>query len=55
MGRKVHPYGFRLGFIKDWQSRWYAERGQYTTLLDEDRKISRHDPQGHSEGLDLCH
>lgn len=39
MGRKVHPYGFRLGFIKDWQSRWYAERGRYTSLLDEDRKI----------------
>lgn len=39
MGRKVHPYGFRLGFIKDWQSRWYAERGRYTNLLDEDRKI----------------
>ncbi|MCA9868863.1 MAG: 30S ribosomal protein S3 [Caldilineae bacterium] len=39
MGRKVHPYGFRLGFIKDWQSRWYAERDRYTTLLEEDRKI----------------
>ena len=39
MGRKVHPYGFRLGFIKDWQSRWYAERGRYTSLLEEDRKI----------------
>lgn len=39
MGRKVHPYGFRLGFIKDWQSRWYAERDRYTNLLDEDRKI----------------
>jgi len=39
LGRKVHPYGFRLGFIKDWQSRWYAERGRYTSLLEEDRKI----------------
>lgn len=39
MGRKVHPYGFRLGFIKDWQSRWFAERGRYTNLLQEDRKI----------------
>ena len=26
MGRKVHPLGFRLGIIKDWQSRWYADR-----------------------------
>ncbi|MGD8997701.1 MAG: 30S ribosomal protein S3, partial [Anaerolineae bacterium] len=25
MGRKVHPYGFRIGIIRDWKSRWYAE------------------------------
>lgn len=35
MGRKVHPIGFRLGYIKDWQSKWFAERG-YTDLLHED-------------------
>lgn len=39
MGRKVHPYGFRIGIIKDWQARWYAEGKQYTELLEEDRKI----------------
>ncbi|WP_448544670.1 30S ribosomal protein S3 [Roseiflexus sp.] len=41
MGRKVHPIGFRLGYIKDWQSKWFAERN-YTELLHEDvmlRKI----------------
>src|SRR5687767_5359125 len=38
MGRKVHPMGFRLGIIKDWQSRWYADRG-YTELLHEDVRI----------------
>lgn len=39
MGRKVHPYGFRLGIIKDWRARWYAEGKRYTELLLEDRKI----------------
>lgn len=38
MGRKVHPIGFRLGYIKDWQSRWYADRN-YAELLHEDRHI----------------
>jgi small subunit ribosomal protein S3 len=38
MGRKVHPIGFRLGIIKDWQSRWYADRN-YTELLHEDIRI----------------
>ncbi|NJL04816.1 MAG: 30S ribosomal protein S3 [Chloroflexaceae bacterium] len=35
MGRKVHPIGFRLGYIKDWQSKWYAD-AQYTDQLHED-------------------
>ena len=39
MGRKVHPYGFRLGVIKDWRARWFAEKGRYTKLLAEDRMI----------------
>ncbi len=39
MGRKVHPYGFRLGIIKDWHARWYAEGRRYTDLLQEDRTI----------------
>lgn len=39
MGRKVHPYGFRLGFIKDWKARWYAERDEYADLLGEDLMI----------------
>jgi len=36
MGRKVHPYGFRLGYIYDWKARWYAERDEYAELLEED-------------------
>jgi small subunit ribosomal protein S3 len=36
MGRKVHPYGFRLGVIKPWRARWYAEGDTYGELLTED-------------------
>ena len=40
MGRKVHPYGFRLKVIRDWQARWYAKKGpQYADLLIEDIKL----------------
>ena len=39
MGRKVHPYGFRLGVIRDWKARWYAEGGDYADLLHEDLSI----------------
>ena len=41
MGRKVHPYGFRLGVIRDWKARWYAEDGDYADLLHEDLEIRR--------------
>ena len=40
MGRKVHPIGFRLGYIKDWQSKWFAERG-YTDQLHEDLALRK--------------
>lgn len=38
MGQKVHPYGFRLGVIYDWKSRWFADR-DYAALLQEDLAI----------------
>ena len=41
MGRKVHPYGFRIGVVKDWKARWYAEGRRYTELLHEDFAIRR--------------
>lgn len=41
MGRKVHPYGFRIGIIKDWKARWYAEGQEYADLLHEDLAIRR--------------
>ncbi len=39
MGRKVHPLGFRLGIIKDWQARWFATGEEYADLLQEDLAI----------------
>ncbi|MFN2131262.1 MAG: 30S ribosomal protein S3 [Anaerolineae bacterium] len=39
MGRKVHPLGFRLGVIKTWKSRWYAEGEDYVERLGEDKHI----------------
>jgi small subunit ribosomal protein S3 len=39
LGRKVHPEGFRLGIIKDWKARWYAEGQEYAALLKEDLAI----------------
>ena len=39
MGNKVNPIVMRLGVNRTWESRWYAERGEYATLLHEDLKI----------------
>lgn len=39
MGRKVHPFGFRLGIIKDHKARWYAEGNVYSDLLAEDLAV----------------
>ncbi|HTP10097.1 MAG TPA: 30S ribosomal protein S3 [Anaerolineae bacterium] len=42
MGRKINPYGFRLGVIYDWKSRWYAKKGkQYAQLLAEDFELRK--------------
>lgn len=38
MGQKVHPIGFRLGVVKTWDSKWYAE-ADYAKLLHEDIKL----------------
>ncbi|HEY3080401.1 MAG TPA: 30S ribosomal protein S3 [Chloroflexota bacterium] len=38
MGHKSHPIGLRLGIIKDWEARWYAER-DYKRMLHEDLEI----------------
>lgn len=41
MGQKVHPEGFRLGYIKTWKSRWFATRS-YADQLHEDLKVRRY-------------
>ena len=38
MGQKTHPIGFRLGYIKTWESRWYSDK-EYAKLLHQDLKI----------------
>ena len=38
MGQKTHPVGFRLGYVKTWDSKWYAEK-DYSKLLHEDLKL----------------
>ncbi len=39
MGQKINPVGFRLGINRTWDSRWFAEKGEYGALLQEDLKI----------------
>jgi small subunit ribosomal protein S3 len=41
LGQKTHPVGFRVGIIKDWESRWFAKRS-YADLLEEDLVIRRY-------------
>jgi small subunit ribosomal protein S3 len=39
MGQKVNPVGLRIGIIRDWESKWFANKKEYTELLHEDLKI----------------
>ena len=39
MGQKVNPHGFRVGVIKDWNSKWYADKKNFADNLVEDYKI----------------
>lgn len=41
MGQKVHPYSFRLGYIKGWKSKWYINKKEYPKLLYEDIRIRK--------------
>jgi small subunit ribosomal protein S3 len=40
MGRKVHPFGFRIGTVRDWQAKWYADK-HYPEFLFEDVKLRK--------------
>ena len=41
MGQKVHPYGFRLGYIKGWHSNWYV-KDNYPEILSQDLRIRKY-------------
>lgn len=42
MGQKVNPHGFRVGIIKDWNSKWYADKKNFDEFLVEDDKIRKY-------------
>ncbi len=41
MGQKTHPHGFRLGFNKNWSSRWFAKSKEYARLIHEDLAMKK--------------
>ena len=41
MGQKVNPKGFRVGVIKDWDSKWFADKEEFSDLLVEDYNIRK--------------
>ena len=42
MGQKVNPHGLRVGVIKDWDAKWYANKDNYAELLHEDIEIRKY-------------
>lgn len=42
MGQKVNPNGFRVGVIRDWNTRWYASKKEFADFLVEDKTIRDH-------------
>ncbi|MCQ9206297.1 MAG: 30S ribosomal protein S3 [Omnitrophica bacterium] len=42
MGQKAHPYGLRVGIIKDWRSRWFAKKESFPSMLIEDIRLRRY-------------
>ncbi len=41
MGQKTHPLGFRLGFNKNWSSRWFSRGSDYSRLIHEDLRMKK--------------
>jgi small subunit ribosomal protein S3 len=53
LGRKVHPFGFRLGVIRNWQAKWFAE-SSYLDFLQEDLQLRKAIAAGYAEaGISL--
>lgn len=42
MGQKVNPHGMRVGIIKDWDAKWYADKNNYADFLKEDLEIRQY-------------
>ena len=42
MGQKVHPHGLRVGVIKDWDAKWFADKRNFADNLVEDQKIRKY-------------
>ena len=42
MGQKVHPYGLRVGIIKNWKTRWFARKDSFHSTLIEDLKLKQY-------------
>ncbi len=42
MGQKINPHGLRLGVIKDWDAKWFPEKGKMADYLHEDLEIRKH-------------
>jgi len=42
MGQKINPHGFRIGIIKDWDTKWYANKKNFSTYLIEDVMIRKY-------------
>ncbi len=53
MGQKVHPYGFRLGYNKDWHSHWFAKKN-YGEFLHEDLRL-KFEIKGRFNGAGVSH
>ena len=48
MGHKVHPNGFRIGVIRDWQAKWYSDK-HYREFIQEDLKLRQAIQAGYAE------
>ncbi|HBI55974.1 MAG TPA: 30S ribosomal protein S3, partial [Firmicutes bacterium] len=42
MGQKINPIGLRVGIIRDWEAKWYAERKDYVDTLHEDIRVRKY-------------
>lgn len=52
MGQKINPHGFRVGVIKDWSTKWYADKARFSDYLVEDKAIRDFvKEQGFSAGI----